>query len=107
MLCHQIQIQHKENNIERLLPRNYMAAQVWRLQLRVTVLEQGGNITDAAMLCYLGILRAFRRPEVTVETSGSGAQSVIVHPLSVREGLPLAIQQPPVAVTFALTPVQN
>ena len=38
--------------------------QVWRIQLDVTVLDAAGNVTDAAFLCAMTALMAFKRPEV-------------------------------------------
>jgi hypothetical protein len=77
--------------------------QVWRIQLDITVLDAEGNVTDAAFLCALTALMAFKRPEVTVEAGEDGLQSrVVVHPVEEREAIPLSLHQAPMAITFAL-----
>lgn len=40
--------------------------QVWSLRVDVHILQADGNVSDAAVLCVLAALLAFRRPAVTV-----------------------------------------
>lgn len=69
---------------------------VWSLRVDVRVLDDGGNVTDAAALAALGSLLHFRRPDVTVR-----GRSVHVHPYDERVALPLAVHHLPVTVTAA------
>lgn len=71
------------------------------------VLDAAGNVTDAAFLCCLTALLAFKRPEVSVENSEDGSNpSIKVHPVEEREALPLSLHQSPIAVSFALFQVK-
>ncbi len=57
------------------------ASQVWALRCDMHVLDHGGNLVDACMLCALAACLAFRRPEVLVGggPSGTGAYLLFVH----------------------------
>ncbi|KAK1291313.1 hypothetical protein QJS10_CPB17g00495 [Acorus calamus] len=72
---------------------------VWAVRVDIHIIDNGGNLIDAANIAALAALLTFRRPECTVE--GEDGQDVIVHPPEVREPLPLIIHHIPVAVTFA------
>lgn len=76
--------------------------QVWSLRVDVHILDNNGNLADAASLSALAALLAFRRPEVTLEAGAEGeGQKVVVHDVDVREPLPLSIHHTPLAITFA------
>ncbi|KAJ6807994.1 exosome complex component RRP45A-like [Iris pallida] len=72
---------------------------VWAVRVDLHILDNGGNLIDAANIAALAALLTFRRPECTV--GGENGQDVIVHEPEVREPLPLIIHHLPVAVTFA------
>ena len=76
--------------------------QVWAVRVDVHILDNCGNMADAAALSALGALLAFRRPDVTVGPGETGdVQAVTVHSPDVREPVPLSIHHLPLAVTFA------
>ncbi|RLN08780.1 protein RRP45A-like isoform X2 [Panicum miliaceum] len=73
--------------------------QVWSVRVDLHILDNGGNLIDAANIAALAALSTFRRPECTV--GGDDGQQVIVHDPEVRDPLPLTIHHMPIAVTFA------
>jgi exosome complex component RRP45 len=87
---------------------------VWLVTCDVRVLDFDGNISDSCVLATLAALRAFRKPEVTVDMSSSDAgvgvgegsalvlPRVQVHSPDEREPLPLALHDTPLAVTFGI-----
>ncbi|XP_051216982.1 exosome complex component RRP45A isoform X1 [Lolium perenne] len=72
---------------------------VWSVRVDLHILDNGGNLIDAANIAALAALCTFRRPECTV--GGDDGQQVTVHDPEVRDPLPLAIHHLPIAVTFA------
>ncbi|XP_038879560.1 exosome complex component RRP45B-like isoform X3 [Benincasa hispida] len=72
---------------------------VWAIRVDLHILDNGGNLVDAANIAALAALSTFRRPECSL--GGDDGQEVIVHPPEVREPLPLIIHHLPIAVTFA------
>ncbi|RWR91853.1 exosome complex component RRP45A-like protein isoform X1 [Cinnamomum micranthum f. kanehirae] len=72
---------------------------VWAIRFDLHILDNGGNLVDAANIAALAALMTFRRPECTPE--GDNGQEVTVHPPEVKEPLPLIIHHLPVAVTYA------
>eukprot|EP00611_Tribonema_gayanum_P024279 TRINITY_DN5322_c0_g1_i1.p1 TRINITY_DN5322_c0_g1~~TRINITY_DN5322_c0_g1_i1.p1 ORF type:complete len:506 (-),score=156.14 TRINITY_DN5322_c0_g1_i1:32-1549(-) len=71
---------------------------VWQLRVDVHILDNGGNLVDAAALAAIAALQHFRRPDVTV----SGEGFVEVHHSDEREAQPLALHHVPLCITFAL-----
>ncbi|PKA58631.1 hypothetical protein AXF42_Ash008918 [Apostasia shenzhenica] len=71
---------------------------VWAIRVDLHILDNGGNLIDAANVAALAALLTYRRPECTV--GGENGQDVIIHDPEVREPLPLIIHHIPVAVTF-------
>ncbi|XXG50761.1 hypothetical protein AAC387_Pa02g4698 [Persea americana] len=71
----------------------------WAIRVDLHILDNGGNLVDAANVAALAALLTFRRPECTV--GGDDGQEVIVHPPEVKEPHPLIIHHLPVAVSFA------
>ena len=69
---------------------------VWSIHCEIHVLDDGGNLTDAASLASIAALRHFRRPEVTVNNG-----KVIEHPLEERVPTPLSVHHTPLSLTFA------
>ncbi|XP_030538880.1 exosome complex component RRP45A-like isoform X2 [Rhodamnia argentea] len=72
---------------------------VWAIRIDIHILDNGGNLVDAANVAALAALLTFRRPECSL--GGENGQEVIVHPPEAREPLPLIIHHLPIAVTFA------
>lgn len=72
---------------------------VWAIRIDLHILDNGGNLVDAANVAALAALSTFRRPECSL--GGENGQEVIVHPPEAREPLPLIIHHFPIAVTFA------
>ncbi|GLU19302.1 hypothetical protein SLE2022_355610 [Rubroshorea leprosula] len=71
---------------------------VWAIRIDLHILDNGGNLVDAANIAALAALLTFRRPECSL--GGEDGQQVIVHPPEVREPLPLTLHHLPIAVTF-------
>lgn len=71
----------------------------WAIRVDIHILDNGGNLIDAANIAALAALKTFRRPECSL--GGENNQEVIVHEPEVREPYPLTIHFLPVAVTFA------
>ncbi|XP_042021727.1 exosome complex component RRP45A-like [Salvia splendens] len=72
---------------------------VWSIRIDLHILDNGGNLVDAANIAALAALLTFRRPECTL--GGEDGQEVIIHPSEVREPLALIVHHLPIAVTFA------
>lgn len=72
---------------------------VWSIRVDIHILDNYGNLVDAANLAALAALLSYRRPECTV--GGDDGQQIIVHPPEVREPVGLIIHHLPIAVTFA------
>ncbi|XP_077238632.1 exosome complex component RRP45A-like isoform X2 [Tasmannia lanceolata] len=72
---------------------------VWAIRVDLHILDNGGNLVDAANVAALAALLTFRRPECTL--GGEDGQEVTVHPPEVKEPLPLIVHHLPIAVTFA------
>ncbi|XP_058008879.1 exosome complex component RRP45A isoform X2 [Hevea brasiliensis] len=72
---------------------------VWAIRIDLHILDNGGNLVDAANIAALAALLTFQRPECTL--GGEDGQQVIVHPPEVKEPLPLIVHHLPIAVTFA------
>ncbi|GLJ54182.1 hypothetical protein SUGI_1161340 [Cryptomeria japonica] len=72
---------------------------VWGLRVDLNILDNGGNLVDAANIAALAALLSFRRPECSV--GGQDGQEITIHPPEIREPLPLIIHHLPIAVTFA------
>lgn len=72
---------------------------VWHIQVDIKILGDDGNIPDVVGLAALGALRAYRRPEVTLDPQVPGGLKI--HSLEDREGIPLTLHHFPVSVTFS------
>jgi exosome complex component RRP45 len=70
---------------------------VWDIHTHVTVLDDGGSLSDAAALAAVCSLRHFRRADVSVVGG-----HVVVHSFDERVPVPLSLHHSPVCVTFAL-----
>lgn len=78
---------------------------VWAIRIDIHILDNAGNLVDAANIAALASLKTFRRPECSL--GGEDGQQVVVHPPEVREPLPLIIHHLPVAVTFGFFSNEN
>lgn len=74
-------------------------AWVWRLNVNVTVLDDAGNLLDAAVLAAVAGLRHYRKPQV--ETRGEFASPLLIDS-DVREPTPLPLHHTPLSISFAL-----
>lgn len=72
---------------------------VWHLQVDLKILNDDGNIPDVLGYAALGVLRVYRRPDVSIDSSVPGG--LVVHSLDDREGVPLTLHHFPVCLTFA------
>lgn len=72
---------------------------VWHIQVDIKILGDDGNIPDVVGLAALGALRAYRRPEVTLDPQVPGGLKI--HSLEDREGIALTLHHFPVSVTFS------
>ncbi|XP_074311400.1 exosome complex component RRP45B-like [Silene latifolia] len=78
---------------------------VWSLRVDIHILDNGGNLVDAANIAALAALKTFRRPECSL--AGEDGQEITVHPPEVQEPLPLIVHHLPVSVTFAFFTTDN
>lgn len=72
---------------------------VWAIRVDLHIIDNGGNLIDAANIAALAALLAYRKPECTL--GGENGQEVVIHDTEIREPLPLIVHHVPVAVTFA------
>ena len=91
---------------------------VWRFQLALTVLDDGGNIMDAAVLAAMASLRHYRKPQVEMDgnkdegetaasTSSQDTSKPVLIPSHLREPTPLPLHHTPLAVSFAFIPFED
>ncbi|KAK9698295.1 hypothetical protein RND81_08G094400 [Saponaria officinalis] len=78
---------------------------VWSIRVDLHILDNGGNLVDAANIAALAALMTFQRPECTL--GGEDGLDVIVHSPEEREPLPLIVHHLPIAVTFAFITDDN
>ncbi|KAJ4845981.1 Exosome complex component rrp45b [Turnera subulata] len=71
----------------------------WAIRIDLHIIDNAGNLVDAANIAALAALLTFRRPECTL--GGDDGREVIIHKPEEREPLPLIIHHLPIAVTFA------
>ena len=74
---------------------------VWALRCDVRVLDDAGNLGDAAALATIGALLHFRRPDVSLDAATG---RVTVHSYTSRAPVPLAVHHIPVSITFGVFP---
>ncbi|CAI0541845.1 unnamed protein product, partial [Linum tenue] len=78
---------------------------VWAIRIDLHILDNGGNLIDAANVAALAALLTFRRPECSL--GGENGQEVVVHPPEVKDPLPLIVHHLPIAVTFGFFSTEN
>ena len=74
----------------------------WSIHCEIHVLDDGGNLADAACLSTIAALRHFRRPEITVNEG-----RVIEHSLEDRVPVALSVHHTPIALTYAFIRSSN
>ncbi|KAJ8102017.1 ribosomal protein S5 domain 2-type protein [Lipomyces tetrasporus] len=78
----------------------------WAVRADVHFLDHDGGLMDAACIAVSAGLLHFRRPDITIEGVGS-RREVIVHPITERVPVPLAVLHVPVCVTFSFFDVRR
>ncbi|KAL9327813.1 hypothetical protein ACSQ67_002816 [Phaseolus vulgaris] len=78
---------------------------VWAIRVDIHILDNAGNLVDAANIAALASLLTFRRPECSL--AGEDGQEVVVHPPEERDPIPLIIHHLPIAVTFGFFSNEN
>ncbi|RDX95847.1 putative serine/threonine-protein kinase, partial [Mucuna pruriens] len=78
---------------------------VWAIRVDIHILDNAGNLVDAANIAALASLLTFRRPECSL--AGEDGQEVVVHPPEQRDPIPLIIHHLPIAVTFGFFSNEN
>ncbi|RZB77813.1 Exosome complex component RRP45B isoform A [Glycine soja] len=78
---------------------------VWAIRVDIHILDNAGNLVDAANIAALASLLTFRRPECSL--AGEDGQDVVVHPPEERDPIPLIIHHLPIAVTFGFFSNEN
>lgn len=68
---------------------------VWRIEVNIHVLDDGGNVTDASTIAAVTSLLHFRKPNVQIRPDGTIS-------LETERCVPLSIHHIPISVTFAL-----
>lgn len=73
---------------------------VWQIGCEIVILENGGNVKDAALFAAVAALRAFRRPDVS--QPGDESESLVKMRFDDSEPLPLAFHHTPLTVSIAV-----
>lgn len=76
--------------------------QVWSVRVDVKVLDHDGALLDAAVIAVVAALTDSRRPEVSITEEG-----VIIHTTFEKNPIPLALHNPPIAVSFVILDVKS
>lgn len=70
---------------------------VWNIRIDLNVLNHEGNIIDCASIATLTALAHFKRPDITIS-----GDEVIIHTLSEKDPIPIAIHHFPVCISYAI-----
>ncbi|KAG5505031.1 hypothetical protein JKF63_04478 [Porcisia hertigi] len=70
---------------------------VWSIDAEVIIMNNDGNVQDAAQWAVMAALQHVRRPELTIR-----GDDVIVHPPHERDPVPLPLHHIPLSFTFAV-----
>jgi exosome complex component RRP45 len=76
---------------------------VWRFTIALTVLDDGGNVSDACVLAAIATLRHYRKPQVDVDND---VLPTLI-PSTVKEPSPLPLHHTPLSISFALLPSKD
>jgi exosome complex component RRP45 len=90
---------------------------VWRFTISLTILDHGGNLLDACVLCAMAALRHYRKPHVDLNEQdhqdanhhGKTATPILptMIPSMVKEATPLPLHHTPLSISFALIPADD
>ncbi|GAA5835168.1 hypothetical protein JCM3766R1_006890 [Sporobolomyces carnicolor] len=75
---------------------------VWHIKVDVHFLNDCGNMLDCASIAAITALRHFRKPDVTVN-----GEDIIIHSMTERVPVPLAIHHSPICLTYAFFNLPN
>ncbi|XVF30481.1 hypothetical protein REPUB_Repub16aG0061700 [Reevesia pubescens] len=71
---------------------------VWAIRIDLHILDNGGNLVDAANIAALAALMTFRRPECSLGVEDG--QEVTIHPPEMKDPVPLIVHHLPITITF-------
>lgn len=85
---------------------------VWRINIALTVLDDGGNILDACVMAAMASLRHYRKPQVDTSKNADGDDEMreessalpTLIPATIKEPTPLPLHHTPLSISFALLP---
>lgn len=84
---------------------------VWRFSLALTVLDDGGNCTDAAVMAAIASLRHYRKPQVDMvgdtEGNDNSTATPVLIPSHLKEPTPLPLHHTPLSISFAFFPMED
>lgn len=87
---------------------------VWKFQVALSVLDDGGNVMDAAVMAAIASLRHYRKPQVdmvgdTSEKDGEGSTGAtpVLIPSHLKEPTPLPLHHTPLSISFAFCPMED
>eukprot|EP00758_Cryptobia_borreli_P011309 Tbor_TRINITY_DN5643_c5_g1::TRINITY_DN5643_c5_g1_i1::g.8975::m.8975/K03678/RRP45, EXOSC9; exosome complex component RRP45 len=71
----------------------------WSIRVDVNILNDEGNVLDAAIWSSVVALQHVRRPEVSIQ---GGTDNIIIHPINERDPIPLSVHHCPITITSAI-----
>ena len=84
---------------------------VWRFHVAITLLDDGGNPMDAAVMAAIASLRHYRKPHVDMQGGGgddaAAMASPVLIPSHLKEPTPLPLHHTPLAISFAFIPLED
>jgi exosome complex component RRP45 len=84
---------------------------VWRFHVAITVLDDGGNPMDAAVMAAIASLRHYRKPHVDMqggaENDTTASTTPVLIPSHLKEPTPLPLHHTPLAISFAFIPLED
>ena len=93
---------------------------IWRFNLALTVLDDGGNIMDASVMAAIAALRHYRKPHVDLlgdddddddddnnKQQSTAAVRPILIPSHLKEPTPLPLHHTPLSISFAFIPMED
>jgi exosome complex component RRP45 len=83
---------------------------VWKFHISLSVLDHGGNVLDACVLCAMATLRHYRKPHVDLQGQSDDPNAPVLPtmiPSMVKEATPLPLHHTPLSVSFGLIPAQD
>lgn len=84
---------------------------VWRFSLALTVLDDGGNCMDSAVMAAIASLRHYRKPQVDMvgdsEGNDNSTATPVLIPSHLKEPTPLPLHHTPLSISFAFCPMED